>query len=303
MVNPLARVWRRVHDSLAFRTGTLYRLAFSSLPIAREKNHRPQSGFTYLTLSGLAQMPMLRASLWSLRQATHELPRLVVARDASLTKEALLEALDWWPGPIETYSLQDLQAFADETLPEQIALLCRKHIYGLKAAAIMRAALSGPVFYADTDVLWFKGPQQLLPPGDLDKRPWLRLQEDRQMAYDSRLVELWPFMNDEPFYCAGVMIAHGDLRDAFAQLASPGVRAVYESPQQFSEQTTFAALQRILGNPPLGPDDAYLSWDDQLTLAPSFGGKPWVLRHYVGPVRHIFWRDVFFMYFLNRRPA
>jgi hypothetical protein len=202
----------------------------------------------------------------------------------------------WWPAPVEIWLADELQAFSDRNLPPHIAMLCRNHVYGLKAAAIMRASLMGPMIYADTDVLWFRPPQQLLPDSSVGDRVWLRLQEDRQMAYDSRLFGPWPFLEEEPHYCAGVMVASGDLRPAFEQITSPDVERIYETPGQFTEQTTFAALQRKIGSPALEADKAYISWEDRFTLRPRIFDKPWVLRHYVGPVRHLYWRDLLYLY-------
>lgn len=242
---------------------------------------------------------MLRASLWSLQQSSAELPRLIIACDATVSKPALSRMMKSWPGPIEIWSSEELQAFSSNNLPQQIQSLCRKHVYGLKAVAIMRASVTGPILYADTDVLWFRPSQQLLPKSPAGNRAWLRLQQDRQMAYDSRLVRSWSFLLKEPYYCAGVLVANGDLREAFDQIASLDMQDIFETPKKFTEQTTFAALQKKIDAPPLDAEQAYLSWDDQLTLAPTFFGKPWVLRHYVGPVRHLFWRDVFFLYWLR----
>jgi hypothetical protein len=239
---------------------------------------------------------MLRASLWSLLQSSADVPRLIIAGDRTMKKFDLAQLVKWWPAPVEIWLADELQAYSDRNLPSHIAMLCRNHVYGLKAAAIMRASLMGPVIYADTDVLWFRPPQQLLPDSSVGDRVWLRLQEDRQMAYDSRLLGPWPFLGEEPHYCAGVMVASGDLRPAFEQITSAEVQRIYETPGQFTEQTTFAALQRKIGIPGLEADRAYLSWEDRFTLRPRIFDKPWVLRHYVGPARHLYWRDLLYLY-------
>lgn len=296
MPHLFARSRRRIHDSLAFRSELAYRHAFSMLPLFGREQRRVDDGLSYLTLVGKAQLPILRASLWSLLKASVELPRLIVTCDAALTKPELAKAMQGWPGPFEMWSAEELRVFSRDNLPAEIDTLCRKHVYGLKATAIMRASLAGPTIYADTDVLWFRPPRELFSPSDLDGRLLLRLQQDRQMSYDARLVDKWPFLRDQPHYCAGVLAAHGDFAPAFRQIAPPDIERIYETAGQFTEQTTFAALQRTIGLPPLTAEDAYLSWDDQLTLRPTFFGKPWVLRHYVGLVRHLFWRDAFFLY-------
>lgn len=296
MPNPLARLRTRILNSLAFRSALFYKLAFSLLPAFKRTPAGVDGRFSYLTLSGPKQLQMLRASLWSLQQSSAEVPRLIIAGDRAMKKSHLARLVKWWPATVEIWLADELQAFSDENLPPPIALLCRKHVYGLKAAAIMRASLMGPMIYADTDVLWFRPPQQLLPDPSAAGRVSLRLQEDRQMAYDSRLLGPWPFLQEGPHYCAGVMVANGDLRPAFEQITSPEVERIYDTPGQFTEQTTFAALQRKIGIPALEADKAYISWEDRFTLRPRIFDKPWVLRHYVGPARHLYWRDVFYLY-------
>ena len=290
------RAWARVHNSLAFRSAVAYRLVFSVLPAFKRSPIRVDQRFSYLTLSGPKQLDMLRASLWSLLHSGGDVPRLIIAGDRTMKKSDLAQLARWWPAPVEVWLADELEAFSDRNLPPHVAMLCRNHVYGLKAAAIMRASLMGPMVYADTDVLWFRPPQNLLPDSSAGDRVWLRLQQDRQMAYDSRLLGPWPFLEEEPYYCAGVMVASGDLRPAFEQITSPDVARIYETPGQFTEQTTFAALQRKIGIPALEADKAYISWEDRFTLRPRIFDKPWVLRHYVGPARHLYWRDLLYLY-------
>lgn len=290
------RAWNRIHNSLAFRSASAYRLAFSILPAFKRSPYRVDKRFSYLTLAGEKQLPMVRASLWSLLQSTTDLPRVIVAGDKTLSKSSLSRMMKWWPGTLEIWSAEELLGFSRQNLPQHITSLCENHVYGLKAAAIMRASLTGLTLYADTDVLWFRAPQQILPKTQIGNRVSVQLQEDRQMCYDSRLLESWPHLRREPYYCAGVIVSNGDLRETFDQISSLDLKAIFETPGQFTEQTTFAALQEKIGVPALNAEDAYLSWDDQQTLWPGFFDKPWVLRHYVGPVRHLFWRDVFFLY-------
>jgi hypothetical protein len=295
MANLFVRAGTRIRNSLAFRSALAYRLAFSILPLKRQA--RPlDNRFSYLTLVGEQQLPMLSASLWSLLQSSTKVPHLLVAGDTTLKEPSLRAALKWWPGTIEMWSSEEVLAFSRQNLPPQITSLCENHIYGLKAAAIMRASLSGLTVYADTDILWYRAAQELLPDARTGDGVWLQLQVDGQMSYDPRLVELWPFLREKPYSCAGIMVAQGDLGDAFTRIASPDLDPIYGSPRHFTEQATFAALQKKIGLPPLDEDKAYLSMDDQQTLGPSFHGKPWVLRHYAGSVRHLFWRDVFFLY-------
>lgn len=64
----------------------------------------------------------------------------------------------------------------------------------------------------------------------------------------------------------------------------------------YSEQTIIAAAVKALDGVPFDDRITRLSWDDRYSILPSFLGQNWTLRHYVGPSRHMFWRDAIFLW-------
>jgi hypothetical protein len=60
-----------------------------------------------------------------------------------------------------------------------------------------------------------------------------------------------------------------------------------------TEQTLFAAMTRRLGGRSFAADEIYLSDEDRFTRGATFAGQPWSARHYIGQVRHLFWRDAY----------
>lgn len=287
---------QKIRNSLSFRSGALYRNFFQCIPLLPTRKFSDEnSAFRYLTLVGREQLAMLRASLWSLQEVSHQLPPLTIACDTSLDCLTLSRAMKWWPGPIQIWTAEDLSHFSDECLPGQIAYFCKNHLFGLKFAAVIRAGMTGCTIYADTDVLWFRSPELLLPRSRLGCAASLQLQCDRQMCYDPRLVELWPTLEQQPYCCAGVIVLRGDLRDLYSEIETERLIEIFGSPNYFTEQSIFAVMQKKIGMGCLDAEAAYLSWNDQFKLGPTFFNQSWILRHYVGPVRHIFWRDVVYL--------
>jgi hypothetical protein len=196
--------------------------------------------------------------------------------------------LGWWPG-VEVVDWRDLGSslFADRF--GSLLRFADREPMGRKLTAIVASALEGPTLYSDVDFLWFRYPPSL----DTllaRPRPVLAMSRDYQPTYDTQLV---PRVLDQlaapPFYCAGLLFAHGDF------LAECDVASLLEHAATHgsgvTEQTILAEANRQLGGASWPVDEIALNVDDQASLGPSYRHRPWAARHYVGGVRHIFWRD------------
>ncbi|HVT58068.1 MAG TPA: hypothetical protein VHR45_06690 [Thermoanaerobaculia bacterium] len=160
---------------------------------------------------------------------------------------------------------------------------------GRKLAAIADSALEGPTLYSDVDVLWFRFPPSINHFMSSES-PALAMSPDTQPSYDKALVpSLLPHLASRPFYCAGLLYASGDFlntcqaADLLAYAADHGIGV--------TEQTILAAVDHELGGVSWPSGEIALLDDDRFSLAPSFINTRWAARHYVGQVRHIFWRD------------
>jgi hypothetical protein len=69
---------------------------------------------------------------------------------------------------------------------------------------------------------------------------------------------------------------------------------VGDKPYYFTEQTFFAIAAKLLSADMWRFNEIALFESDRFKLGPSYIGKNWFARHYVGPVRHLFWRDSFY---------
>jgi hypothetical protein len=283
-MNPFARV----RNSLAYRSGILYRRLLERLPALASEDGKPELPLTFLTLGGAAHRLMLRECLTSLARAWPRLPRVVVVSDGSLDPAAVSDFAGW-RGSLEVRSWQEMTARLAGPRFANLVRFAERDAMGRKLAAIVACARESPTLYCDVDVLWFRFPPTL---EGLLAAPGVKLamSPDYQPMYDPALVPGWlPHLSRPPFYCAGLLYAEGDF------LASCDVAALLDHAAEggigVTEQTLLAEADRQLGGRSWPEDEIALSEDGRFTLGPSFRGRPWAARHYVGAVRHLFWRD------------
>ena len=109
-------------------------------------------------------------------------------------------------------------------------------------------------------------------------------------GYDAALVpERLPHLTRPPYFCAGLLYAAGDV------LAACDVSELLDFAAErgigVTEQTILAQADHLPGGRTWPEEEIALWEEDRASLGPSFRGCPWAARHYVGAVRHIFWRD------------
>jgi|tagenome__1003787_1003787.scaffolds.fasta_scaffold20917081_2 hypothetical protein len=283
-MRPLARLL----DPLAYRSGALYRHLLERLP-APEAAAKPELPLTFLTFGGAGHRLMLRECLLSLARSWPCLPRVRVVSDGSLDPTAAARELTWWRGPLEVVGWRALAARLADSRFASLLRFADRDAMGRKMLAIVASALESPTLYCDVDVLWLRPPATLetllAAPGAK-----LALSPDPYPAYDAALVpSRLPHLAAPPYYCAGLLYAEGDFLAACE--VEELLRHAAERGIGVTEQTILAEAGRQLGGRSWPPDEIAL-WDgDRASLLPSFRGRPWAARHYVGAVRHLFWRD------------
>ncbi len=278
----------RLKRSLAYRSSTVWRGLLRTLPPPRVAA-KPVLPATFVTFGGAGHRLMLAQCLASLGLTWPRLPRLRVVSDGSLDQATTARDLAWWPGPWELLAWHELAPGLRDRGHGALVRFAEREPMGRKMASVVATALEGPTLYCDVDVLWFREPARLT---ELTGRPapQLVMSEDYVPAYDPALVpERLPSLARPPFYCAGLLFAHGDF------LAASGVEELLVEAAErgfgLTEQTIFAEADRRLGGACWPRTEIALSEDDRFSLAPSFPGRSWTARHYVGAVRHLFWRD------------
>ena len=296
---PVVRALQRAGRSLAFRSGPVHRRLLRLLPRPRARP-RPTLPLTLLTFGGAAHLEMLTEMLFSLQATWPALPCVRVACDSSLAPAAVRSALTWWQGPLEAVSWRDLAPAGGEGDRGALARFAEREPMGRKLAAVVASAAAGPTVYCDVDVLWFRLPERLEPLlGAGGTR--LVMSQDYQPAYDPFLVpDRLSALAAPPFFCAGFLFATGDLLGAceLGELLEYAARSGFG----LTEQTILAEANRQLGGEHWTLEEVCLDCADRFSLGPSFLGRRWAARHYVGSVRHIFWRDALALR-LGGRPA
>jgi len=284
---PLSRVLARARASLAYRSMVLYRPVLAWLP--PPSLEKPRLPLTFLTFGGDAHRPMIRECLASLQLAWPDLPSVRVVTDGALDPAAVTRELSWWRGSLECVSWRAVAARLAEPRFATLVRFAERDAMGRKMAAVIASALDGPTLYCDVDVLWYRFPATL---GQLLASPGTKLamSPDRRPAYDPDLVPgRLPHLARPPYFCAGLLYAEGDL------LAACDVSALLDHAAErgigVTEQTILAEMDHRLGARSWPAEEIALCEEDRVSLGPSFRGRPWAARHYVGAVRHIFWRD------------
>jgi hypothetical protein len=162
------------------------------------------------------------------------------------------------------------------------------HPTGKQLALVMSLPHERPALYIDADVLFFPGAVLLLP--DLLRNhnaPALYL-GDCQVAGDERLLHD-PAEAADPVN-AGVLFF---FRKLDWSLAIERLQKLEGVPNFFTNQTLAHLTMHANGARALDPVKFVLRLDDQFQLADRYANNSIVLRHYVNPVRHKFWGQIF----------
>lgn len=279
----------RLRRSLPYRLGGVLRRVVPRLPKARVADKPVDDGLTYLTFGGAAHVDMLAESVYSLARSWPALPHLVVAWDGGEPPPRLAKELSFWQGSWEVRPWPQVRALLNPDSDRSLVRFGEREAMARKMAAVVTCARRRPTLYSDVDMLWFRQPASLADWRRLSG-PVLAMSRDFQPSYDGRLLAAEAHvLGDEPYFCAGLLYAAGDV------LAAAGAGGMLDFAAEagvgVTEQTIFAEVCRRLGGRCLPLTEIALEDSDRMVLGATFRGRPWAARHYIGQVRHHFWRD------------
>jgi hypothetical protein len=232
--------------------------------------------------------------LWSIYHSWGELPGIRLVSDGTISGGGLIQAIAWWPGKKEAEPWQTAADGHERRGRSDLSALARKHVLGKKLSAILAAGEREPTLYCDSDMLWFSGPPPL-PEREAGKAV-VRLAVDVVRHYDNRLLEEARIteLEGEPALNTGAVYAAGDVYEACG--LERVLRIAAQEPGYFSEQTILAYCCRRLGGGYWPGEKIVLKTDDKHWPVAARGpGEGTLARHYVGDVRHWFWRDALWM--------
>lgn len=281
----------KIRNSFAFRFPVLfYKTILNFLPVPK-LTVKPTANFNYVVLCGARHYQFLKQTLLSARKNFEKLPTIYVFTDFGTSTRTIKKIADLYPADkLHIILAEDCLIYHKNSSPF-LAEFARKNPMGLKLAAILQIAdLDAPLLYADTDVLWLENPVHFLE-GLMQMELDMHMSYDYQPGYDFNLIEKAGLLSllKTPYYCAGIM---------FINRISSTNRAIIDNllpiaaakPDHLSEQTIFAHLQKKIGISDMSSDKFFLDYSDQFDIIAHFNPN-WLARHYIGPVRHLFWRD------------
>ncbi|HET6252742.1 MAG TPA: hypothetical protein VFE32_01645 [Puia sp.] len=278
------------------------RVAFTLAFPRKLSADKPLAGTDLLLFSGYKGAKMMKAVLLSMYYNWDKIPRLTLVSDGT-PKEVLQAALKFWPYPYEIKSWEDCAAWHRGKGRPAIIDFAHVNPYARKLLSVLAEAEQRPVFYCDTDVLWFAEPR--LPEARLAEprlstatQPCvMRISRDNIHCYHPpaiRYLDRHDLMEKPPVNC-GVVYLSGSVYDHYPDFESlMQFMRIFNEP--FSEQTTFALLADRLGDTWTLDEIILTTKDIHWPLIPRylFSGTQ-TARHHVATKHSWFWRDALFI--------
>ncbi|MBD2201186.1 hypothetical protein H6G33_01035 [Calothrix sp. FACHB-1219] len=246
---------------------------------------------TLLTMCGKKHIGFLQQSLLSLYNSWSVLPKLQVVSDGSLNLSELEIAFAWWPAQ-KSFSLWEASVSFHENqgYPKLAEFACKSNV-GKKLAAILDFGQKTRILWCDADVLWFTEPLDILIPIQSHQElPLLKLSEDFHPSYDANLLSCGlEHLYNKPFINTGLVFINGNILNAvnlenLFNLSS-------KQSNHFTEQTILAEAAYQLKASLWTREEIACFLEDSISFVPNYHGKQWLARHYISPVRHLFYRD------------
>lgn len=241
----------------------------------------PVDLFTY---SGEATLAEQVASIRSFLRYAGRPKRCTIYSDGSYTPRSveLLEQID----PVIEVSKSPPPL--SPQLPEKFRSYLATHPTGKQLALIMSLPVkTQPALYVDSDVLFFPGANDLLSPIETRNAPAFYL-ADCQVAADKRLFRD-PSEQEYPVNTGFLLL----FRPLDWSLAIARFMELNGAPNFFTNQTMTHLTMHANGALPFDHRKYVLRLDDQFVYRDRYAGKSLALRHYVNPVRHKLWMNLF----------
>ena len=264
------------------RLRAIYRALLPLIVHRSVDSPRPIS-FNVFAYSGESMLPEQIASIRSFLRHVGRPKTFTVASDGSLSNRSarLLEHVDPSvsvrlsipPPPIE--------------LPEKFRRYLATHSTGKQLALIMSLPENGPALYIDSDVLFFPAAVDLIHRAAEQNTPAYYL-ADCRFSGDGRLLRDCGEQQDP--VNTGVLILFKKLDWSLS------IRRFLEldgEPNFFTNQTMTHLTMHENSAHPLDSSKYVVRLDDQFVYQDRHAGPALALRHYVNPVRHKFWANVF----------
>jgi len=264
-----------------------WRLAGRELPNIKSK---PDASFRLVSMAGIKHLPLLRESLYSFALNASQIPQLTVLSDGKLTSTEFISALSFWPGPIEVLMPSDAMDSISPDIRSLLDPLVKAHPHGLKLAGVIALSTSRPLFFSDSDILWFSDPVPLISKSINNFKIAVTHEEGCSVNRELALKYAPELLNAPSANSGCILINYDVMSDSL--LPELLQEAGKNLNDEINEQTILGILSSLRGG--FLPNELCLT-----AFADAFhtnSRKPWkegfASRHYVRFMRHQFYRDV-----------
>jgi hypothetical protein len=258
----------------------LYRTFLRTLSPVKVTRDFPLEVFSY---SGEATLPEQVASIRSFLRNVGRPVRFNVVSDGTHSESSreLLAGLD------SCVVVTNASQWVPKDLPGELYPYLRNHPTGRQLALIMSLPVHAPVFYCDSDILFFPGGHDLYSyVNGRDNIPAF-YQADCRFSGDERLLHASEEATD-PVNTGFLLL----FRKLDWSLSIERFLALAEPPNFFTNQTMTHLTMHANGAAPFDPLKYILQLDDQFVAPDRYAGPDIALRHYVNPVRHKLWASL-----------
>lgn len=283
------KILEKAKKSAAFRSGGVYKFLLNGFRVFQPFN-KPELPLVLLTMCGEKHLPLLQQCLYSLCISWNELPKLCLVSDGTISLEKLAKSVTWYPCQKKVLHWRDCVTYHRELKREHLAQFAENNVIGRKLAAIVYAGEQNLTLWCDTDILWFQQLPEATSAFNSSEDLILKVSKDFQPAYDNRLIDFdLQHLKNPPFVNTGLVLIRGSLMKVCK--ISDLLELASKKSNHFTEQTILAEAVCQTSSSYWSIEQIVCFVDDNLSLAPTYIERNWIARHYVGPVRHLFWRD------------
>jgi hypothetical protein len=282
---------QRLHRSFVIRTGWIYRMALNLIPSKiPDFKSLDRVDINYITLCGEHHVNYLHENLISLITTWKVIPNITIyASHGEESYKAIQNKLSWAKDIITILPWQDCLKDVSHQTEQDLISFSRDAVIGRKLLVVVTNGRKRPTMFCDTDIIWFNKP-------NLEALNGLKIKctVDFAAAYSANLIEKMPALLQKPYINSGLIYIDDDV------MGNPNLLSLLQEavrkPDHWSEQAILAIAVLDSGKNVWSEDEVYMTLDDEVSYLPTYPGhKSWIARHYVSAVRHIFWRDVFFI--------
>jgi hypothetical protein len=280
--------YKALKNSFAFRSGNIYRDVLGRLPTPKPKK-KPILNLTLLSMTGEHHLLMLEQCLLSIARHWVAIPELIIVSDGNIPIEAIQKRLSWWCGPLEIKQWQEFTTYHSNRERPELATYAEKDPFGKKLAAILAVAEQKRMIWCDTDIIFYNDFSKILLNTPANT-PCIYTTEDWTRAYDDNLIKKGlSHLQEIPPVNTGLVLCEGNLYDSCGLKTL--VAACISTCHSFTEQTILAEAVYRKGKVLWDCELIKIILKDHQSIKPTYLRSNWMARHYIRPVRHLFWRD------------